>query len=193
MAPAVSRHRPRLLHAAVELLADSGPRALTHAGLDRRTGVPVGTTSNYYRTRIELLAGVVDHLIAKDREALDRIKAELGQATDERSLLALCVRMVDFLTGPGRSLSLARFALLLESGQHSELAARMARSAAEVQRTTAAALQHAAVPAPEAAAERLLVTLNGLVLARITYGREVDVQAALQPVVASVFTPAGCS
>jgi|SRR5699024_9159213 len=192
MAPTVSRHRPRLLDAAVELLADSGPRALTHAGLDRRTGVPAGTTSNYYRTRIELLSGVVDHLIEKDREALDRIKAELGQATDERSLLALCVRMIDFLTGPGRSLSLARFALLLESGQHSELAARMARSAAEVHRTTAAALQHAA-PAPEAAAERLLVTLNGLVLARATYGREVDVEAALRPVVASVFTPAGCS
>src|SRR5699024_5803444 len=165
MAPAVSRHRPRLLHAAVELLADSGPRALTHAGLDRRAGVPAGTTSNYYRTRIELLSGVVDHLIEKDREALDRVRAELGQTTDERSLLALCVRMVDFLTGPGRSLSLARFALLLESGQHSELAARMARSAAEVHGTTAAALQHAAVPAPGAAAERLLVTLNGLVLA----------------------------
>lgn len=187
MSPSVSRHRPHLLDAAIELLADGGARALTHAAVDRRAGVPAGTTSNYHRTRLALLGAVLEHLVAKDREAVGALTAELGAARDAAAMLRLTLRMVDFLTGPGRALTLARYAVFLEAAQQPELAGRVAESAAAVRDLAVEALTTAGAASPRAAAERLLATVDGVVLARVAYGRELDVEAVLAPVVASVF------
>src|SRR5260370_22885007 len=41
--------------AAIAVLADHGPRGLTHRAVDQAAGLPPGTTSNYARTREALL------------------------------------------------------------------------------------------------------------------------------------------
>jgi DNA-binding transcriptional regulator YbjK len=59
--------RERGLDAAVELLGAEGVRALTHARVDERAGLPPGSTSNWFRTRRALLGGVVDWIAERER------------------------------------------------------------------------------------------------------------------------------
>ncbi|WP_017581619.1 TetR/AcrR family transcriptional regulator [Nocardiopsis valliformis] len=48
--------RAALLDAAIETLAAEGARGLTFRAVDSRAGVPVGTASNYFANREDLLA-----------------------------------------------------------------------------------------------------------------------------------------
>lgn len=48
--------RAALLDAAIEALAEEGARGLTFRAVDTRAGVPVGTASNYFAHREDLLA-----------------------------------------------------------------------------------------------------------------------------------------
>ncbi|WP_435405755.1 TetR/AcrR family transcriptional regulator [Mycolicibacterium parafortuitum] len=61
--------RRSLCDAAIALLAEDGPRGLSHLKVDRRAEVPDGTTSFYFRTRTALLHGVADQLVRYDAEA----------------------------------------------------------------------------------------------------------------------------
>lgn len=58
-------NRRRVLDAAIELVGLSGVRALTHARVDAAAELPKGSTSNYFRTRAALVAGVIEHLAAR--------------------------------------------------------------------------------------------------------------------------------
>ena len=58
--------RERALEAAVELLGSQGVRALSHARVDDRAGLPAGSTSNWFRTRRALHA-VAEHVLAQPR------------------------------------------------------------------------------------------------------------------------------
>jgi DNA-binding transcriptional regulator YbjK len=65
--------RAELLEAAVDVVADSGLRGLTHRAVDARAGLPQGTCSAYLRTRLALLVGLTEHvggLLAGDVDAM---------------------------------------------------------------------------------------------------------------------------
>ena len=62
-APQHPRRPPgRLLEAAVDVVAESGLRGLTHRAVDARAGLPEGTCSAYLRTRLALLVGLTEHV-----------------------------------------------------------------------------------------------------------------------------------
>lgn len=54
--------RDDIAQAAMELVAEGGGHALTHRRIDRRLGLPEGTTSNYARTRRDLVLMVVQRV-----------------------------------------------------------------------------------------------------------------------------------
>ena len=54
--------RAELLEAAVDVVAESGLRGLTHRAVDARAGLPEGTCSAYLRTRLALLVGLTEHV-----------------------------------------------------------------------------------------------------------------------------------
>jgi AcrR family transcriptional regulator len=56
--------REAIAVAAVELVAEGGSHALTHRRIDRRLGLPEGTTSNYARNRRALVRMVIDQVAA---------------------------------------------------------------------------------------------------------------------------------
>ena len=64
--------RDRALDAAVELVGEQGIRALTHARVDERAGLPKGSTSNWFRTRDALVAGVITWLAESERAEFAR-------------------------------------------------------------------------------------------------------------------------
>ncbi|SKC35116.1 TetR/AcrR family transcriptional regulator [Krasilnikoviella flava] len=115
--------RRRALDAAVDLLGTEGLRALTHGRVDERAGLPRGSTSNYFRTRTALLAGVSDELAARDLAAL-AAAPEPGSAADFVDML--CAGFAQ-ATGPDRAATTARLALFLEASHDADLRGRVNR------------------------------------------------------------------
>lgn len=103
------------LKATLELLGTSGVRGLTHRAVDARAGRPPGTTSNYFRTRDALLRGAVDHLANLERARLEAMATDPPAQHSTRQIARDAARMIDYLLGPARTLTLARRAIFLEA------------------------------------------------------------------------------
>ena len=117
--------RRRLLaDAGLAVLAREGSRGLTHRAIDEAAGVPVGTTSNYFRTREALVSGLVERI----GERLAPTPEDLARRADEapsRALFADYVRDIVRRLTAERDVTLALFELRLESSRRPELTALM--------------------------------------------------------------------
>ena len=71
--PATTERPLLLTDAAIALIAGSGIRSLTHRAVDAAADVPTGTTSYHFRTRRELLRGVLLRIAAINEERLARL------------------------------------------------------------------------------------------------------------------------
>src|ERR1700755_2543082 len=84
--PNAEERRRNLCDAAIELLAEDGARGVTHLRVDRRAGVPDGTTSFYYQTRSALLRGAADRVVQLDGAdfvaAMNEAKAAEGDKAE---------------------------------------------------------------------------------------------------------------
>jgi DNA-binding transcriptional regulator YbjK len=68
--PNPEERRRELCDAAIHLLAQDGAKGLSHLKVDRRAGVPDGTTSFYFRTRSALLRAAAERLAELDLASL---------------------------------------------------------------------------------------------------------------------------
>ncbi|HYD09772.1 MAG TPA: hypothetical protein VEA78_06690, partial [Acidimicrobiales bacterium] len=73
----------QLLDAAIEVLASGGPRQLTHRAVDTAAGVPLGSTSNCFRTRDALLVGVLRRVLERDVAAWQALVPERVATVDD--------------------------------------------------------------------------------------------------------------
>ncbi len=71
--PNPAERRRDLCDAAIQLLADDGAKGLSHLKVDRKAGVPDGTTSFYFRTRSALLRAVAERLAELDLASLQSV------------------------------------------------------------------------------------------------------------------------
>lgn len=103
------------------MLAEDGPRGLSHLKVDRRAQVADGTTSFYYRTRTALLRGVADHLTRYDSEAFT---GALGDASPSSDVLAgrLARQILSIRDEPQKSRTRARLELTMLARCDPELA-----------------------------------------------------------------------
>ncbi|WP_410643040.1 TetR/AcrR family transcriptional regulator [Amycolatopsis sp. lyj-346] len=111
--------RAALLDAAIEVLAGEGARGLTFRAVDQQAGMPVGTASNYFASRDEILnhAGerVYERLV--DEEVIaDGLAGPRDPARVTELMHALVDRVAAFPTG-----FLALLELRLEATRRPEL------------------------------------------------------------------------
>jgi len=69
--------RDRLADAGLALLAREGARGVTYRAVERAAGLPAGTTSNYFRSRDELMAALAARIyerLAPDPEVVAQAK-----------------------------------------------------------------------------------------------------------------------
>ncbi|WP_101847912.1 TetR/AcrR family transcriptional regulator [Zhihengliuella sp. ISTPL4] len=114
--------RRQLADAALAVLAREGSRGLTHRAVDAEAQVPGGTTSNYFRSRDALIEGLVDRIgerLAPTPEDLRR-RADI---TPSRALFADYIRDIVRRLTADRDVTLALFAVRLESARRPDLAA----------------------------------------------------------------------
>ncbi|MFC8914751.1 TetR/AcrR family transcriptional regulator [Streptomyces sp. NPDC047821] len=116
--------RTALLDAAIEVLAREGSRGLTLRAVDAEAGVPVGTSSNYFSNRGELLR----QIMGRTHERVTPDPAELADtmaAPRSPELVALLLRQVHQRMEADRSSYLAMLELRLEGTRRPELGAEL--------------------------------------------------------------------
>lgn len=110
--------------AAIAVVAESGARGLTHRAVDRRAGLPSGSTSYYLRTRRALVEAVGTELAARSRESVDAIglrEPQSGEEVDLRVAAGLVAAYLRQVLTVRRGEVMARHALSLEVRDDPEL------------------------------------------------------------------------
>ena len=170
--------RERALEAAVELLGAEGVRALSHARVDDRAGLPPGSTSNWFRTRRALLAGVVDWMAERERADFDPAAMPTISGVDEL-IEGLCA-MTALQTGPFAARTRARYALFLELADDPELGEPMRRQRVEFERWTERIVTSVGIPDPVPATKALMALGDGLLLHRLTVDPTLDLRPVIE-------------
>lgn len=187
----MASHRERVLAAAIELVGASGVRSLTHARVDDAAALPKGSTSNYFRTRAALIAGVIDAIAKAERAELvggpgaaaerggaGRVEPETPGDPIAAVVDAMTATLLD-LTGPHAARTRARLALFLELAAEPELRAPLEAQRREYEVFARGLLVSLGARDPDAAVRTFMATLDGLILHRITVDAEAPVSAAI--------------
>lgn len=116
--------RRALADAGIRVLAREGARGLTHRAIDREAGVPLGTASNYFRSRSALVEGLISR-VWEVISPTERDLAERAGRVPDRALFADYVRDIVSRLTQHRDATIALFELRLESGRRPELEAIM--------------------------------------------------------------------
>jgi DNA-binding transcriptional regulator YbjK len=153
--------RTQVLDAAVRVLGGQGSRKLTHRAVDLEGGLPDGTTSNHFRTRDALVDGVLAHLAEVDGTPTTVV--DLG-TLDRDGLVRLIRDQINYLAGPARKQTLARFALFLESAWRPSLRYAIVAWRGRFQAMLAGILEGLGAPDPAGAARLLIDHIDGMLL-----------------------------
>ncbi|MCJ0904626.1 TetR/AcrR family transcriptional regulator [Rhodococcus sp. ARC_M6] len=148
--------RTLIAECAVTIIADQGPRALTHRAVDHSLKLPAGSTSYYFRTREALLESIALHIVERSRSAFTEL---LGTHIAPSRLTA---EYLDDLLTHRRNELIARYALLIEMQGKLELCKLLAGSLFS-QEKAHEAFQSAGVAEPDSAAADFLSLLEGLI------------------------------
>ncbi|MEU8384782.1 TetR family transcriptional regulator [Streptosporangium sp. NPDC048865] len=159
--------RAALLDGAIAVLAREGARGLTQRAVDREAGVPVGTASNYFRNRDELLVQAGARVYERLTPGEDELAEMFGRARDAASYGVMLRESLGRITA-FRDGYLALLELRLEATRRPELRALLTeRVRADIDQNVA---QHEAAGLPGDATAVLLMYLamNWLVVERLT-------------------------
>lgn len=156
--------RQRIAEAALVVIARDGGRGLSHRAVDAELGLPVGSTSYYFRTRKALLDAAVARLVERDQADVSELFASLqarGVPLEPAVLVRELVRR--WSRKDNRTSLRARFELLLEAGrvgpEHPLIAAR-----SQFLRSAQAMFTGLGARTPAISARRLIASVEGLLL-----------------------------
>ena len=127
----MSKRREHLLDTAIDLIGQRGIHGLTHRSLDAAAGLPAGSASNHFRTRDALLDAVVERFAARERAIFEELAARAFPSTPEELARILAVAAKE-ATGPQRTLTLTRYAMLVEAGISPSRRAQVQKTGARV-------------------------------------------------------------
>ena len=158
---------------AIEIVAEDGVRALTHRAVDRRLGLPAGSTSFYARTKRALLELAASRLAVRARTDFDRSEADEPAPRDIRAAAERIAVLLNRMLGPRRSETAARYALFAEVAAAGELRMTLARAAFS-RPLAVELLTTLGAPDPDAAGADLVSLCEGLVFDRVAGNRSLD-------------------
>lgn len=181
--------RTALLDAAIEVLAADGARGLTFRTVDARAGVPVGTTTNYFANRDDLMTQVCAHVYLRFAPE----PAELERADSASTLEQLIMIMQGIVARliERRSVYLALLELRLESTRRPTLQAMLTRRVrADLDANLAG---HAAsdLPGNRNTVIMLYLAMLGLVIEQLTLPGVLAAEGSTDDLVAQIVRSVG--
>ena len=159
----MTSRRQQLLDAAITVLGDRGIHALTHRAIDAQAGLPTGSTSNHFRTRDALLDAVVERFAAREKALWEELAMRMYPTTPHE-LAQVLVAAAKTATGPQRTLTLARYAILVEAGIHPTIRAQLLATGSRVNTWFMTWLRVAGSTDPERDAPIIMNHYTGVVL-----------------------------
>lgn len=157
-----------VLDTAIEIVGERGMRALTHRAVDTAAGLPAGSTSNCFRTKESLLRALVERFSDRERANWEALAARACPLTAAELAVTLAQLARDS-TGPQRSLTLARYVLLVEGAQNPGLQAQLAATGARVNAWFTQWLRVIGSPDPDRDMRIVGNYLTGLVLHELAH------------------------
>jgi DNA-binding transcriptional regulator YbjK len=163
-----SDRRTAIADAAIDLLAEGGTRALTHRMVDRRLGIPEGSTSTYHRTRKELVHAAAARVMERELEAIAATSS--GLPSDAGAVDIITALVLEATSPERRSQTLARYILFTEAANNEDLRdALRINSGVAFREATVRLLELAGARDPEHSAPALSTFINGLVLGQLVF------------------------
>ncbi|MFD3324365.1 TetR/AcrR family transcriptional regulator [Streptomyces sp. NPDC058701] len=170
--------RTLIADAAIGLVSSAGLRGLTHRAVDGAAGLPVGSTSYYFRTRTALIGACYHRLVELDFAELDFAERDAGSAAspagsaapappDLEAAVALFAGLLYRWLTVGRERHLARFELSLEAARTPDLAPELQRAGRAARARAATVLAALGAEHPEEAAELLAAWTDGILYDRL--------------------------
>jgi DNA-binding transcriptional regulator YbjK len=157
--------RELIADAAIAVLEAEGGRGLTHRAVDRRAGLPQGSTSNYFATREALLTAALHRLVELERPAVRQMEALLpGGPYEPHEGAELVTELLRSWLAPehtGRAV--ARYELFLEARRRPAFQAALDEVRREYLLLAEQLLPAAGCADPRRHAPQLLALLDGLI------------------------------
>ena len=153
--------------AGLRLIAREGLRGLTHRGVDAEAGLPIGSTSYYFRTRDVLVSACVRRLVELDLLEIDAAGiAAHPMSADQLADLGGAL-MWRWITVDGHR-HLARYELLLQARRRPEIAAELHAAGDKLRRAMATVFAIQGSPQPTRTALWFVACVDGVVMDQLT-------------------------
>ncbi|WP_314241686.1 TetR/AcrR family transcriptional regulator [Streptomyces kutzneri] len=181
--PPAADRRKLIADTAIDLVAATGLRGLTHRAVDGAAGLPAGSTSYYFRTRTALIGACYQRLAELDLGDVGDLGERDGfggpggavvpegppapAAADRETAAAALAGLLHRWLTVGRARQLARFELSLEAARNPELEADFHRAGQGARARAAGILAALGAQRPEEAAELLVAWTDGLLYDRL--------------------------
>ena len=164
-------------------MAAAGGRGLTHRAVDGEAGVPVGTTSNYFRTRQELVGALAARIYERLAPDPERIEQLTNRTASVESSVEHVRYIVERLYGQ-RDLTLALFELRLEAARNPEVAELLTPQLREGFRGDVEYNRQAGLPGGSFEIALLHYAIDGLVFDRLTTA--IDPETSMDDIVTAL-------
>src|SRR5690349_18407799 len=187
--PPNEQRRAQLADAGINLLVASGVHGVTHRAVDRRAGLPAGTTSNYFRSREALLTAIAHRVVERhqaDMADAARARPPSAEGTVKNRAIDLILESLLLAAGPHRARYLAVFELRLESLRRPALAAAIDELTGVMAAFTAGHHSELGLGIPPAAVPPLLVLYGGALFALVTGPIEAVTREAVRPLAIAI-------
>lgn len=161
----VSPRRRQLLDAAVAVIAEEGPKGLTHRAVDRRAGLPEGSCSAYLRTRRALQTALAEHVADQMLADVDALAEDLracDQGDVPTQVRDLFQRWLD-----ESDLLVARLELTMAATRDPELAGLLAEQRSRLVEVVQSTLAATGKGQDRTRAETLVSAYDGVLLSAL--------------------------
>ena len=160
----------RLLDAAIDVLGTRGMRQLTHRAVDAAAGLPIGSTSNRFRTRESLLVGVLRRILERETAMWTRLAIDIRTPTVE-AVAAAIGQLLHQLTDDARVLSQARRTIFVEATNQPALRSEITNLQDQIGVWMVPLLTELGSSDPSRDVHHLLALMDGLVVNQLTNPR----------------------
>ncbi|MGH9010866.1 MAG: TetR/AcrR family transcriptional regulator [Acidimicrobiia bacterium] len=171
------QRREALLRAAIQLLGETGVKSVTHRAVAERAGVPLASTTYYFRSVNELIEEALKLHVAERVSELSGL-ADVALSVTGASATQFAERFAEVLVANPTPTLVAHYQMYLEAGRNPTLRPAVADALAAFEALTARLLAAAGARDPQAAAEAFLALLDGFAIHRLARPRDPEREAA---------------
>jgi TetR/AcrR family transcriptional regulator, regulator of biofilm formation and stress response len=181
--------RDAILRAALAIIGERGPDAVTHRAVAERAGLPLSATTYWFASKDELLQQALLLAAREEVERIERVVLDLApRALDvlEWARAVSAVLAEDLQSDPARHVAFIELAL--EGTRRPWLGAEVARWHAAQLRLAELGLRAAGAPDPPGDAPLVVAAITGFMLGQLVNPAEGFEERVFRPALERLFT-----